>query len=191
MQELALIIIGAVLVNNFVLVQLLGVCHLMGGSQARETALAVGVATTVVLTLSGMVNHVLHVWLLAPLGLEYLRIVAFLLVIAAAAQFVRLIMEKNYPLLARRFGIFMPLIAVNSIILGVALQNVAMQYNFIQVAFHSFGAALGFALVLMLFAAMRERLAAADVPEPFKGPAIAVITAGLASLAFMGFAGLV
>lgn len=190
MQDMLIILIGTVLVNNFVLVQMLGVCHFVGVSDARETAVAMGVATIFVLTLSGMVNHLLHAWLLAPLGLDYLRIIAFILVIAAVAQFARLFMERNYPLLVRRFGIFMPLIAINCAILGAALQNVAMQYGFIQATFHSFGAALGFSLVLLLFAALRERLAAADVPEPFKGSAIVMITAGLASLAFMGFAGL-
>lgn len=191
MQEFALILISAILVNNFVLVQFLGLCPFMGVSNKLESAIGMSMATTFVLTLASMASYIVNTWLLQPLGLEYLRTIAFIMVIAAVVQFTKLFIEKASPLLYRVLGVFLPLITTNCAVLGVALQNTNRSHNFFHSTLYGFGAAVGFSLVLILFTAMRERLAVADVPTPFKGAAIAMITAGLMSLAFMGFAGLV
>ncbi len=191
MQELALILISAILVNNFVLVQFLGLCPFMGVSNKLESAIGMSAATTFVLTLASMASYLVNTILLKPLGLEYLKTIAFIMVIAAVVQFTKMFIEKTSPLLYRVLGVFLPLITTNCAVLGVALQNTSKAHNFFQSTLYGLGAALGFSLVLILFTAMRERLAVADVPTPFKGAAIAMITAGLMSLAFMGFGGLV
>ena len=191
MTEYVLLLISTVLVNNFVLVKFLGLCPFMGVSRKLETATGMGLATTFVLTLSSVCSHLVNEYVLAPLGLEYLRTIAFILVIAAVVQFTEMVVHKTSPLLYQVLGIFLPLITTNCAVLGVALLNVQAQHGFLASAVYGFGAALGFSLVLILFAAIRERLAVADVPGPFKGASISLITAGLMSLAFMGFAGLV
>ncbi|MGB5833587.1 MAG: electron transport complex subunit RsxA [Thiohalocapsa sp.] len=191
MTEYALILVGTVLVNNFVLVKFLGLCPFMGVSKKLETAIGMGLATTFVLTLSAVTSWVVNEYLLVPLGIEYLRTIAFILVIAVVVQFTETVMHKTSPVLYQVLGIFLPLITTNCAVLGVALLNLQEQRGFLESALYGFGAALGFSLVLVLFAAMRERVAVADVPEPFQGSAIALVTAGLMSLAFMGFAGLV
>ena len=191
LADYALLLIGAVLVNNFVLVQFLGLCPFMGVSNKLETAIGMSSATTFVLTLASICSWLTYEWLLVPLGLEYLRTISFILVIAVVVQFIEMVVRKTSPLLYKVLGVFLPLITTNCAVLGVALLNINKQHSFIESAFYGFGAAAGFSLVLILFAAMRERLAAADIPTPFKGAAIGMITAGLMSLAFMGFAGLV
>ena len=191
MTEYVLLLISTVLVNNFVLVKFLGLCPFMGVSRKLETATGMGLATTFVLTLSSVCSYLVSEYVLAPLGLEYLRTIAFILVIAAVVQFTEMVVHKTSPLLYQVLGIFLPLITTNCAVLGVALLNVQAQHGFLASAVYGFGAALGFSLVLILFAAIRERLAVADVPGPFKGASISLITAGLMSLAFMGFAGLV
>jgi electron transport complex protein RnfA len=191
MTEYALILVGTVLVNNFVLVKFLGLCPFMGVSKKLETAVGMGLATTFVLTLSSVTSWLVNQYLLVPLGIEYLRIIAFILVIAAVVQLTETIMRKTSPLLYQVLGIFLPLITTNCAVLGVALLNLQAEHSLVEATLYGFGAALGFSLVLTLFAAMRERIAVGDVPEPFQGAAIALITAGLMSLAFMGFAGLV
>ncbi len=191
MAEYALILVGTVLVNNFVLVKFLGLCPFMGVSRKLETATGMGLATTFVLTLSSVCSYLVNEYLLEPFGLEYLRTLSFILVIAAVVQFTEMVVHKTSPLLYNVLGIFLPLITTNCAVLGVALLNVQQTHGFVESVLYGFGAAVGFTLVLILFAAMRERLAAADVPLPFRGGAIAFITAGLMSLAFMGFAGLV
>lgn len=191
MQEYALILISTVLVNNFVLVKFLGLCPFMGVSRKQETALGMGLATTFVLTLSAAIAYLINRYLLMPLGIEYLRIIAFIVVIAAVVQFTETVINKTSPVLYQLLGIYLPLITTNCAVLGVALLNVQAEHGFLESALYGFGAAVGFSLVLTLFAAVRERVAVADVPEPFRGNAIALITAGLMSLAFMGFAGLV
>ena len=170
MTETILILISAVLVNNFVLVQFLGLCPFMGVSNKVETAMGMSLATTFVLTLSSVLAYLTWSWILVPLELEYLRTISFILVIAVAVQFTEMFVRKASPLLYRVLGVFLPLITSNCAVLG---------------------AALGFSLVLVLFAAMRERIAVADVPLAFRGPSIGLITAGLMSLAFMGFSGLI
>ena len=191
MQEFAVILISAILVNNFVLVQFLGLCPFMGVSNKLETAIGMAGATTFVLTLAAMSSYLVNTWILQPLGLTYLKTISFILVIAVVVQFTKMFIEKTSPLLYRVLGVFLPLITTNCAVLGVALQNTAKAHNLFQSTLYGFGAAIGFSLVLILFSAMRERLAVADVPTPFRGAAIGMITAGLMSLAFMGFSGLV
>ncbi len=191
MSDFAVILLSTILVNNFVLVQFLGLCPFMGVSNKLETAIGMGGATTFVLTLAAVCSYLVNTYLLIPFGLEYLKTISFILVIAVVVQFAKMFIEKTSPLLYRVLGVFLPLITTNCAVLGVALQNTTKAHNLLQSTLYGFGAAVGFSLVLVLFAAMRERLAVADVPDPFKGAAIGMITAGLMSLAFMGFAGLV
>lgn len=190
-QELGFLFISAVLVNNFVLVQFLGLCPFMGVSGKLETAIGMSAATTFVLTLASVCSYLTNAYILAPLGLEYLQTIAFILVIAVVVQFTEMVMHKTSPMLHRVLGVFLPLITTNCAVLGVAIININKEYNFIESLVFGFSAAAGFSLVLILFAAMRERINVADVPVYFKGPAIGMITAGLMALAFMGFAGLV
>jgi electron transport complex protein RnfA len=191
MTEYLLILVSTVLVNNFVLVKFLGLCPFMGVSRKLETATGMALATTFVLTLSSVCSYLANHYLLQPLGLEYLRTITFILVIAVVVQFTEMVVHKTSPLLYQVLGIFLPLITTNCAVLGVALLNVQQHHGFLESALYGFGAAVGFSLVLILFAAMRERVAVADVPVMFRGSAIALITAGLMSLAFMGFSGLV
>ncbi len=191
MTEYALILISTIWVNNFVLVKFLGLCPFMGVSRKLETAMGMALASTFVLTLSAICSYLVNEYILAPLDLEYLRTIMFILVIAVVVQFTEMVVHKTSPLLYNVLGIFLPLITTNCAVLGVALLNVQEKHGFLHSAFYGFGAALGFSLVLVLFAGMRERIAVADVPEAFRGNAIAMITAGIMSLAFMGFVGLV
>ena len=191
MTEFFLLFISTVLVNNFVLVKFLGLCPFMGVSSKLETAIGMSMATTFVLTLASVCSYLVETYLLQPLGITFLRTISFILVIAVVVQFTEMVVHKTSPTLYRLLGIFLPLITTNCAVLGVALLNLTEQHNLIQSIIYGFGAAVGFSLAMILFAAMRERLAAADVPTPFKGASIAMITAGLMSLAFMGFSGLV
>ncbi len=191
MTGLSLILLGTVLVNNFVLINFLGLCPLMGTSRQLSTALGMGLATTFVLTLASIASYAINSWVLEPLGLEYLRLICFILIIAGLVQFTELYIRKSSPLLHSVLGIFLPLITTNCAVLGVALLSIRENSSLIEAAFYGFGAAIGFTLVLLLFSAMRERLETADVPQPFRGTAIAMISAGLMSLAFMGFSGMV
>ena len=190
MTEYLLVLVSTVLANNFVLVRFLGLCPFMGVSGKLEGAIGMSVATMFVLTVSSVSSYLLSAYLLKPLGLEYLSTLGFILVIATVVQLTEMIMRKSSPLLYRILGIFLPLITTNCAVLGVALLNVQQQHDLLQSALYGFGAATGFGLVLVAFAAMRERLAFADVPLHFRGAPIALITAGLMALAFMGFTGL-
>lgn len=191
MTDYALILISTILVNNIVLVKFLGLCPFMGVSSKLETAMGMGLATTFVLTLSSISSYLINEYLLAPLGIEFLRTISFIFVIAVVVQFTELVVHKTSPLLYQVLGIFLPLITTNCAVLGVALLNVQESHGFLESALYGFGAAMGFSMVLIIFAAMRERIAVADVPLAFQGAAIGLITAGLMSMAFMGFAGLV
>src|SRR5690554_151160 len=191
MADYALILISTILVNNIVLVKFLGLCPFMGVSRKLETAMGMALATTFVLTLSSISSYLVNEYLLSPLGLEFLRTISFIFVIAVVVQFTEMVVHKTSPLFYQLLGIFLPLITTNCAVLGVALLNVQERHGFLESALYGFGAAIGFSLVLVIFASMRERLAAADVPVPFQGAAIGLITAGLMSMAFMGFAGLV
>lgn len=190
MTEAFLIIVSTVLVNNFVLVKFLGLCPFMGVSNKYTSASGMAAATTFVLTLSSMLSYLVHSYLLVPLELQYLRTLSFILVIAAVVQFTEVVMRKTSPLLYKVLGIFLPLITTNCAVLGVALLNVQQQHSLFESALFGAGAALGFSLVLVLFAAIRERLVLADIPAAFKGAPIALVTAGLMAIAFMGFGGL-
>jgi len=191
MSEYLLLLVGTVFVNNIVLVKFLGLCPFMGVSRKVETAIGMSAATTFVLTLSAILSFMINSWILEPLGLEFLRTIAFIIAIAAVVNFTELVVHKTSPLLYNVLGIFLPLITTNCAVLGVALINVQEANSFLQSAIFGFGAALGFSIVLVLFAAMRERVNVADVPVPFQGAAIGLVTAGLMSLAFMGLSGLV
>ena len=191
MAEYALILVSTILVNNIVLVKFLGLCPFMGVSRKLETAIGMGLATTFVLTLSSITSYLVNEFLLAPLGIEFLRTISFIFVIAVVVQFTELVVHKTSPMLYQVLGIFLPLITTNCAVLGVALLNVQQENGFIESALYGFGAAIGFSGVLIIFAAMRERIAVADVPTPFQGAAIGLITAGLMSMAFMGFTALV
>lgn len=190
MTEHLLILVSTVLANNFVLVRFLGLCPFMGVSNKLEGAIGMSVATAFVLTLSSVSSYLVHQYLLKPLGIEYLSTLSFILVIAVTVQLTEMVMRKSSPILYRVLGIFLPLITSNCAVLGVALLNVQEQHNLLQSALYGFGAAAGFGLVLVMFAAMRERIAVANVPVAFKGAPIGLITAGLMALAFMGFNGL-
>jgi len=191
MAEYMAILIGAILVNNFVLVQFLGLCPFMGASSKLDTAIGMAGATTFVLTIASISAWFIHTLILVPLNIEYLQTIAFIVTIAGVVQFTKMFIEKTSPLLYKVLGVFLPLITTNCAVLGVALQNTGKQHTLAQTATYGLGAALGFSLVMILFAALRERLAVADVPETFQGAAINMITAGLMALAFMGFSGLV
>lgn len=191
MTDYLLLFVGTVLVNNFVLVKFLGLCPFMGVSKKLETAIGMGFATTFVMTLASISSWLMDNFILVPLDLLYLRTLSFILVIAVVVQFTEMVVRKTSPTLYHLLGIFLPLITTNCAVLGVALLNINQAHTFMQSAVYGFGAAVGFSLVMVLFAAIRERLAVANVPAPFKGASIGLITAGLMSLAFMGFSGLV
>ncbi|AUN94941.1 electron transport complex subunit RsxA [Pseudazoarcus pumilus] len=190
MSSYFFLVIGAVLVNNVVLVRMLGLCPFMGVSKKLETAVGMGAATTFVLTLGAGSSYLIDRYLLEPNDLGYLRTLCFIVVIAAIVQLTELAIEKTSPLLHRVLGIYLPLITTNCAVLGVPLLNAGMANDFVESLLFGFGSSVGFTLALVLFAGIRERLDGADVPLPFRGTAIAMITAGLMSLAFMGFGGL-
>jgi electron transport complex protein RnfA len=187
--ELLLIALGAALVHNFVLVQLLGVCPFIGGSQRVEGAIGMGLAMGLVLTLTAGATQLVDRYLLRPYELEYLRLFALLAAIGAAVGLAELAIRRLSPLLQRVLGLYIPLVATNCAVLGVALINTAASRSFVAAIFYGAGAAVGFGLVLTLFAALRERVAAADVPIAFRGAPITFVTAGILSLAFLAFAG--
>ena len=190
MASFLFILLGAVLVNNVVLVRILGLCPFMGVSKKLETSLSMGAATTFVLTIASGSSYLVNHYLLGP-DLAYLTTLSFIVVIAATVQFTEMVVKKTSPVLYQVLGIYLPLITTNCAVLGIPLLNVQEKHNFIESLLFGFGGAVGFTLVMVLFAGMRERLEGADVPAVFRGTAIAMVTAGLMSLAFMGFSGLV
>jgi electron transport complex protein RnfA len=187
--ELLLIALGAALVNNFVLVQLLGVCPFIGGSQRVEGAIGMSLAMALVLTIAAGTTQLVDRYLLRPYELEYLRLFALLAVIGATVGLVELAIRRYSPVLQRVLGLYVPLIATNCAVLGVALINTAASRSFVAALFYGVGAAIGFGLALTLFAALRERVAQADTPLAFRGAPITFVTAGILSLAFMAFTG--
>ncbi|WP_319529257.1 electron transport complex subunit RsxA [uncultured Cohaesibacter sp.] len=191
MDTMLLILLETALVNNVVLVKFLGLCPFMGVSNKLSAALGMGFATTFVLTIAATAGWLLEKMVLEPLGLEYLRILTLILVIASVVQFTEMAIRKLSPLLHQGLGIFLPLITTNCAVLGVALLNIQEDHNLIESMLFGFGSAVGFSLVLVLFAGLRERLKLAEVPALFAGTPIAFLTAGFLSLSFMGFAGLV
>jgi len=185
-----LIILSTVLVNNIVLTKILGLCPFMGVSKKLETSISMSAATAFVLTIGSMTSWAINHYLLEPNDLVYLRTITFIVVIAAVVQLTEMLMEKHFPFLYKMLGIFLPLITTNCAVLGIPLLNAQASHTLIESAFFGFGGALGFSLVLILFASTRERLEGADIPKPFQGSAIAMTTAAIMSLAFMGFVGL-
>ena len=185
-----LLLLTTALVNNVVLVKFLGLCPFMGVSRSMDSALGMGLATTFVITLACAATWMLEHWLLMPFDLGYLRILSFILVIAATVQFVEMVVRRSAPALYQALGIYLPLITTNCAVLGVALLTAQEKMGFLQSLVYGFGSALGFTLVLLVFAGLRERLALARVPAAFAGAPVSFILASLLSLAFMGFAGL-
>jgi electron transport complex protein RnfA len=183
--------ISAILVNNILLIRFLGNCPFLGVSRSMDTATGMGLAVIFVLTLAGMITWLVHHALLIPLGLEYLRTIAFILVIATLVQFVEMVIQKTAPPLYEALGIYLPLITTNCAVLGVAIINIEEGYDLMTAIFFSFASACGFALALVLMAGIRERFALVEIPRAFEGTAIGLITAGLIALAFSGFIGLV
>lgn len=190
MTEYLFVLIGAVLVNNVVLVRILGLCPFMGVSKKLATAYGMGAATTFVLTMGTGASYIIDHYLLIPFGLEYLRIISFIVTIAALVQLTELVIQKTSPALHQVLGIYLPLITTNCAVLGVPLLNISQNNDFIASILFGAGSSLGFSMALVLFAGIRERVEGADVPLHFRGTAIGLITGGLMSLAFMGFAGL-
>ncbi|MHB1099941.1 MAG: electron transport complex subunit RsxA [Burkholderiales bacterium] len=190
MESYLLILISTVFVNNIVLVKILGLCPFMGVSKKLEAAIGMGAATTFVLTLGSGSSYLIAKYLLGP-DLAYLTTISFIVVIAGIVQFTEMVVKKVSPVLYQVLGIYLPLITTNCAVLGIPLLNLQQNHNFMQSLLFGMGGAVGFSMVLILFAAMRERLEAADIPAPFRGSSIAMVTAGLMSMAFMGFSGLV
>lgn len=190
MAHYLFLLIGAVLVNNVVLVRILGLCPFLGVSKKLETALGMGAATTFVLTIGCGSSYLIEHYLLEPFDIGYLRTLAFIVVIAAIVQLTELVIQKTSPVLHQVLGIYLPLITTNCAVLGIPLLSVSYRHNLMEALIFGFGSSAGFSLALVLFAGMRERLEGAEVPLPFKGTPVALVTAGLMSLAFMGFTGL-
>lgn len=189
--QLSLILVSAVFVNNFVLARFLGVCPFLGVSKKIDTAAGMSMAVIFVMTIASVATWLIQRFILIPFEIKYLQTIAFILIIAALVQLVEMVIQKTSPVLYQALGIFLPLITTNCAVLGVAILNIQKDYSFLSTTVHGFGASLGFALALILFAGLRERIDLADVPRSFSGIAITLITAGLLSLAFMGFSGLV
>ncbi|NIQ92848.1 MAG: electron transport complex subunit RsxA [Desulfuromonadales bacterium] len=191
MAELLLILVSAIFVNNFVLARFLGICPFLGVSKKVDTALGMGMAVTFVMTMASVVTWFVQYFILNRFGIEYLQTIAFILIIASLVQLVEMVVQKTAPVLYQSLGIFLPLITTNCAVLGLAVLNIQKSYSFLESIVFSIGAAAGFTLAMVLFAGLRERIDLCPVPRSFRGTAIALVTAGLLSLAFMGFAGLV
>ncbi len=190
MNEIMLIAISAVLVNNFVLSQFLGICPFLGVSKKLETALGMGGAVVFVMTVSSCITRAIYDLFLLRYGLEYLNTIVFILIIASLVQFVEVVLKKFLPTLYRALGIYLPLITTNCAVLGAALINIDKGYNVLNSTLYGFFAGVGFTLALVLFAGVRERLEYSDIPQSLKGLPIALIAAALVSMAFLGFKGL-
>lgn len=190
MQEAILIVIVAMLTENFVLSKFLGICPFLGVSKRTSTAVGMSMAVLFVMLVASVVTYIIQTYALEPYGVGYLQTIAFILVIASTVQLTEMAVQKLSPTLYQALGIFLPLITTNCAVLGLAVLNIQREYSLMQVIFHAIGAAGGFAIALLLFAGLREKMETADIPEVFRGPAIAFVTAGILSLAFMGFSGL-
>lgn len=190
-SSLFAILVSAILVNNFVLSRFLGICPFLGVSKQVETAFGMGMAVTFVMSLASIITFIIQNYILDPLGLQYMQTIMFILVIASLVQLVEMVIQKTSPALYQSLGVFLPLITTNCAVLGLTILNIQENYNIVETIVHAIGAAVGFSLAIVLFAAIREKLEIANVPQPFKGFPIALLTAGLMSLAFLGFSGLV
>ena len=190
-KSILIIMLSSILVNNFVLSRFLGICPFLGVSKKVETALGMGMAVTFVMVLASIFTYLIQKLILVNLGIEYMQTIAFILVIASLVQFVEMVIQKTSPTLDQALGVYLPLITTNCAVLGVAILNIQSEYNLIETIFNGFAAAVGFTLAIVLFAGIRERLEISDIPEIFQGFPIALISAGLMSIAFLGFSGLV
>ena len=188
--ELLAITLGAILANNFIFSQFLGICPFLGVSKKVDTAVGMGIAVTFVMGLASAITWLVNTFILIPFDLGYMQTVAFILVIAALVQFIEMFLQKSMPSLYTALGVYLPLITTNCAVLGVALLNIQNNYNFISSAVYGITGGLGFLLAIVLFARIRERLVFAEYPKAFEGFPIALITAGLMALAFLGFSGL-
>lgn len=189
-MNLILLFLSIVLVNNVITSQFLGICPFLGVSKKVDTAVGMGAAVTFVLTLASIITYFIQM-LLVKIGLEYLQTIAFILIIASIVQFVEMVIQKMSPSLYQALGVFLPLITTNCAVLGIAIVNVQNGYNLIETIVNGFGAGIGFTLAIVLFAGIRERLELSDIPNSFKGFPITLIAAGLMSIAFLGFTGLI
>lgn len=185
------ILVSTIFVNNYVFAQFLGICPFLGVSSKVETATGMSVAVTFVVTLASIITYYVQILLLNPFNLGYLQTIVFILIIASLVQFVEMVIKKISPALYGAMGVFLPLITTNCMVLGVAILNIQSEYNIFEVITNAIGASLGFGLALILLSSLREKLELVDVPEPLKGMPLALIAAGLMSIAFMGFSGLV
>lgn len=198
LKAIVMIFVGAAFVNNFVLSRFLGLCPYIGVSKRTQSAMGMGIAVVFVMTMASAVTWLVYRYILIPYDLEYLRTIAFILVIASFVQFVEIVIQKVSPGLYRGLGIYLPLITTNCAVLGVSVLNInmffaegkALEMSFLKSVVHGFGAGVGFTLAMLLMSGIRERLDVADVPESFKGAAIAFVTAGIMSMAFFGFTGI-
>ena len=190
MSELLVIAVGAILIENFVLVKFLGICPFLGVSKKVETALGMGMAVTFVMVMASLITWLIQTFILQRFGIQYLQTIAFILVIASLVQFVEMVVQKTSPTLYQALGVYLPLITTNCAVLGVAILNIQEKFSLIQALVYGAGAAIGFTLAIVLFAGVRERLEYANIPKPLRGFPIALITAALLSIAFLGFQGL-
>lgn len=191
MQNLLLITIGAALVNNVVLSQFLGLCPFLGVSKKVETAAGMGAAVIFVITLSSFVTSIIHKFILKPADIEYLNTIVFILVIAALVQFVEMFLKKGMPALYNSLGVYLPLITTNCAVLGIALKNVQYSYGVLEGTINGMFTAIGFTIAIIIMAGIREQIEFNDIPKPFRGSAIVLVTAGLMAIAFFGFAGII
>lgn len=191
MGELLALGIGAILIENIILSKFLGICPFLGVSKKSESAIGMGLAVIFVMVFSSIITFSLYTYLLDPLDIEFMRIIVFILVISSLVQFVEMFVKKFSPAIYKMLGIYLPLITTNCAILGVAFINIDKGFTFPEMLVYSFSSAIGFTLVMYVFSTIRERLELADVPESFKGAPIALITAGLMAIAFLGFGGLI
>jgi electron transport complex protein RnfA len=189
--KIFLILLSSILINNFVMSRFLGICPFLGVSKRVETAVGMGAAVTFVMAMTSLITYIIQYGILEPLNIQYLQTIVFILVIACLVQFVEMVIQKSSPTLYKALGVYLPLITTNCAVLGVAIINIDEKYDLIQALFNGIGAALGFTLAIVLFAGIRERLELSDIPKPLKGFPIALITAGLMSVAFLGFQGLI
>ena len=191
MNQIFLIMLSSILVNNFVMSRFLGICPFLGVSKRVSTALGMDAAVTFVIAMASLFTYLAHYFILVPLEIEYMQTLAFILIIAALVQFVEMVIQKSSPSLYQALGVYLPLITTNCAVLGVAIINIEEKYDLLQTLVNGVGGALGFTLAIVLFAGIRERLELNDIPKPFQGFPIALITAGLMSVAFLGFQGLI
>jgi electron transport complex protein RnfA len=189
--KILLLLLSSILVNNYVLSKFLGICPFLGVSKKLETASGMGMAVTFVITLASLITYLVQYYILVPLGLEYMQTIAFILVIAGLVQLVEMVIQKSSPALYQGLGVYLPLITTNCAVLGVAIINISENYTLIESVINGFGAAIGFTLAIVLFAGIREKWQVINIPKPMQGFPLALISASLMSMAFMGFKGLV